>query len=139
MKCDMNCLLLARADHEVLICLPCNFVNRHVQSICNCVKLRASVVVNIMEFTARPHAKFCLARTGNRKSIWSGLIFSCFQLHSSCTTDACESPPTLAPRLVKHTHIQVEMPYQLCKCSSKCRHASFNKAALDVESICLQV
>ena len=26
-----------------------------------------------MEFTARPHAKFCLARMGNRKSIWSGL------------------------------------------------------------------
>ena len=26
-----------------------------------------------MEFTARPHAKFCLARTGNWKSIWSGL------------------------------------------------------------------
>ena len=76
----MNCLLLARADHEVLInmyCLPCNFVNRHVQSICNCVKLCASVVVNIisgiMEF---PHAKFCLARTGNRKSIWSGLSYN---------------------------------------------------------------
>ena len=37
-----------------------------------------------MEFTARPHAKFCLARTGNRKSIWSGLIV--------------ESAKTLAPQ-----------------------------------------
>ena len=27
-----------------------------------------------MEFIARPHAKFCLTRTGNRKSIWSGLM-----------------------------------------------------------------
>ena len=26
-----------------------------------------------MEFTAHPHVKFCLARMGNRKSIWSGL------------------------------------------------------------------
>ena len=33
-------------------------VNRHVQSICNCVKLRASVVVNIMEFTA--HSLACM-------------------------------------------------------------------------------
>ena len=47
--------------------LPCNFVNRHVKSICNCVKLHASVLVNIMEFTARPHAKFCLARTGKQE------------------------------------------------------------------------
>ena len=26
-----------------------------------------------MEFATRPHAKVCLTRTGNRKSIWSGL------------------------------------------------------------------
>ena len=41
---------------KYLYCLPCNFVNRHVQSICNSVKLRASVVVYIMEFTAHPPA-----------------------------------------------------------------------------------
>ena len=39
-----------------MYCLPCNFVNRHVQSICNCIKLCASVVVNIMELWNLPPA-----------------------------------------------------------------------------------
>ena len=66
-------------DVNVLIKLPCNFVNSHLQNICSSAELCTCVaVVNIMEFSLLPPAcmpNIGLARTRKGKSF--GVALSC--------------------------------------------------------------